>query len=111
MKQVYLILISNNKLFTISIWPYGTAPSNVIINHNFFENFLGNTHDFGETRGDDYFEGNPSFADSTTGDFHLSSDSPAIDIASAAGAPSDDFEFIPRPQGDGVDMGAYEYIE
>ena len=89
-------IISNNKLFTIAIWPWGTAPSNVIINHNFFENFLGNTNDFGETRGDDYFEGSPSFVDGTTGNFHLSSDSPAIDIASAAGAPSDDFELNVR---------------
>jgi hypothetical protein len=42
------------------------------------------------------------------GDYHLMAGSPALDTASAAGAPSDDLDGLPRPVGAGFDMGAYE---
>jgi hypothetical protein len=38
----------------------------------------------------------------------LSSDSPAVDSGTAAGAPSTDQRGLPRPSGSGVDMGAYQ---
>jgi len=42
------------------------------------------------------------------GDFHLLASSPAVDSASASGAPVTDIEGNARPAGAGVDMGAYE---
>ncbi len=47
---------------------------------------------------------------------HLRKDSPAVDSGLAAGSlggliPSQDIEGISRPQGTGVDRGAYEYVE
>ncbi len=47
----------------------------------------------------------PQFA--SENDFHLLSNSPCIDSASAEGAPDHDIENVSRPQGDGYDMGVY----
>jgi hypothetical protein len=43
------------------------------------------------------------------GNYHPQSNSPCIDSGTSTGAPSADIERTPRPQGDGYDMGAYEY--
>lgn len=41
-------------------------------------------------------------------DFHLRSDSPAVDAGSASSAPATDLDGLPRPVGAAVDVGAYE---
>jgi parallel beta helix pectate lyase-like protein len=43
-----------------------------------------------------------------SGDYHLQSSSPALDAATATGAPVIDYEATPRPQGSGYDIGPYE---
>lgn len=48
------------------------------------------------------------FVDADAGDLHLRADSPAIDAGSETGAPATDAEGVARPQGSGVDVGAYE---
>jgi len=49
----------------------------------------------------------PRFVDPANSDFHLRSDSPAIDTCTTGLSP--DLNNIPRPFGDGYDMGAYEF--
>jgi predicted outer membrane repeat protein len=51
----------------------------------------------------------PLFVDSVGRDFRLTSGSPCIDAGTPTGAPPTDIEGTPRPQGNGYDMGAYEY--
>ena len=51
----------------------------------------------------------PRFVDTSTPDLALRADSPAVDAGDPARAPEGDFLGIPRPQGAGDDMGAYEY--
>ena len=50
----------------------------------------------------------PLFVDPANGDFRLGPGSAAIDTGRADGAPDDDIDGLPRPCGDGVDMGAHE---
>ncbi|MGA1869875.1 MAG: right-handed parallel beta-helix repeat-containing protein [bacterium] len=52
---------------------------------------------------------NPLFINSEEGNYHLKPDSPCIDAGTPSGAPSEDQEGISRPQGEEIDMGAYEY--
>lgn len=52
----------------------------------------------------------PRLADPHSFDFHLKAGSPAIDAGLADRAPKMDCEGKPRPQGDKVDIGAYEFV-
>jgi hypothetical protein len=44
------------------------------------------------------------------GDYHLRSTSPAIDKGQTAYAPTTDLSNVARPQGNGIDIGAYEFV-
>lgn len=68
----------------------------------------GNTTGTGITAGV-----NPLFAryaTDGTGDFHLQSTSPALNAGTALDAPSRDFAGTSRPQGTGIDLGAFETV-
>ena len=86
----------------------GTPSENVIVRNNLVTDLkLGD----GVT-GDHNIElSDPSahFVDPDNFDLHLKKDSSAIDAGSAMGAPSLDRDEVPRPQGDGIDIGAYEW--
>jgi Ca2+-binding RTX toxin-like protein len=51
----------------------------------------------------------PKFVNYAGGDDHLAAGSPAIDAGTATNAPSTDLAGAARPQGAGVDIGAYEF--
>ena len=52
---------------------------------------------------------NPLFVDPENGDFRLAANSPCIDRGTLSEAPTVDIIGTPRPQDQGIDMGAYEY--
>lgn len=62
----------------------------------------------GGASGDGNTRSDPRFRDTETDDYRLLPDSPAIDQGSGNGAPEADILGVARPQGTGVDMGAYE---
>jgi hypothetical protein len=49
-----------------------------------------------------------NYTGNTSGNYHLTSTSPAINAATSA-SPSTDFDGVTRPQHNGYDIGAYEY--
>ncbi len=53
--------------------------------------------------------GDPLFVNASSGDYHLQETSPCIDAGTATNAPAVDFEGTSRPQGDGYDIGLFEY--
>lgn len=55
-----------------------------------------------------FVDAHDGFIDAVNADFRLRNGSPAIDTAASAGAPATDIDGVPRPQGAGFDMGAFE---
>ncbi|MFH1740497.1 MAG: right-handed parallel beta-helix repeat-containing protein [bacterium] len=52
----------------------------------------------------------PMFVDPENGDYRLQRGSPAVDSGSPVITVTDDFDGTVRPQGNGFDMGAYEFV-
>ena len=52
----------------------------------------------------------PIFVNPATGDFRVVENSPCVDTGTGAGAPGADIDGVSRPQGAGIDMGAYESV-
>ncbi|WP_128804317.1 MULTISPECIES: right-handed parallel beta-helix repeat-containing protein [unclassified Streptomyces] len=50
------------------------------------------------------------YASDGSGDYHLTADSPCVNAGTDEGAPDTDFDGVRRPQGDGRDIGPYEYV-
>jgi hypothetical protein len=61
--------------------------------------------------GTDDISADPLFFDAEAGDFRLPLRSPCIDAGTGVGAPATDFYGVARPQGEEVDIGAYELGE
>jgi hypothetical protein len=56
------------------------------------------------------YDQDPQFVDPVSGDYHLMDGSPAIDAGTPHSAPAFDIDGDARPQGDGYDIGADEYV-
>jgi parallel beta-helix repeat protein/predicted outer membrane repeat protein len=65
----------------------------------------------GDYDGEGNIDADPLFVGSDMGNYYLMAGSPCIDIGNPTNAPLEDREGVPRPQGSGTDMGAYEYVE
>jgi hypothetical protein len=67
--------------------------------------------DFGgscKTSNHDIWNVSPQFVNPSTGDYHLKSNSPAINAGETVDV-TNDYEGNPRPQGSSYDIGVYEY--
>lgn len=86
-----------------------TSEQDIICDHNLIDGFRGIYLD--EIRGDAFQEGDPGFMDRVANNYALKPTSIAIDTGSLLEAPMEDRLENPRPQGVGIDIGAYEYTE
>jgi len=88
------------------VWPGSTTTVNVTYSD------IGNIYNNNAIYNDDgtNINDNPWFRNPGAGDYHLTEDSSCIDKGKLEGAPTTDFEGDPRPYGDGVDIGADEYV-
>jgi len=87
--------------------PENITLSNNLFNHTFMAAVALWNGSEGTYFGDDYVNATPEFV--STGDFHLTINSPAVDAANSSYTVGYDFDMVSRPQGSGYDIGAYEY--
>ncbi len=74
------------------------------------DTFVGYSDVQGGYPGTGNLDADPEFFDAANGDFRLMPNSPCIDTGTSTGAPEDDLRGVSRPQGAGIDMGAYEML-
>jgi len=72
-------------------------------------NIIYQSQDPGQPGPNDLIGVNPLFVDPVNNDFHLQENSPAIDAGQSRSEVTHDLEGKPRPQGNGYDIGAYEF--
>ncbi|MFA4817199.1 MAG: choice-of-anchor Q domain-containing protein [Parcubacteria group bacterium] len=111
------LLIENNIFYNpttaaIRAVYYGNIGQGIIIRNNLTNSSLICTGtDCGNlTFANNITSSDPNFFDSLNHNYHLFSNSPAINTGLATNAPSADFDNNTRPQGSAYDIGAYEYI-
>ncbi|MCG8347220.1 MAG: PKD domain-containing protein [Chloroflexales bacterium] len=112
---VYLRSVTSSDVFNLL--------NNIIVNHGtgvfhagngvvttdtnlYFNNFKDEE---GVASSSNHIIANPRFVDMPNGDLHLTEDSPAIDQGLDVGVTADR-DGMPRPQGKGFDIGAFEYV-
>jgi parallel beta-helix repeat protein len=115
-------IISNNIAINNGVWgirelentgTHEVGPNNKILNNMVYGNPNGNmlliegNTDSGTITADAQFI---NYQADGSGDYHLKATSPAIDAGISTGAPATDFDGNTRPQGAGLDIGAYEYV-
>ena len=117
--------IANNIFYgvnTAAIWMGGDGGeepmrfANVRISNNIISNGVllrveENINTSGLILADNLEKTDPKFADPAAFDFHLRSDSPAIDAGIALPGVGADYDGRVRPRGGRVDIGAYEYAD
>ena len=97
--------VYNNIFYNVTAWDSQT-PQSVGSKNMWY--VPGRTVSIGFTG--DYLNVNPQFVDPTNNDFHLRTNSPAIDAGVANTNSLVDFDGTPRPQGAGWDLGIYEFV-
>jgi hypothetical protein len=103
-------ICSQNTSFQIVVRE-GVPEDHITIDHNLIDGYMGYE---GEIYGEQAVVGEVMFIqgfdrNSPHGaDFHLQSNSPAVDKASAEGVPANDYDGMNRPSGSGYDIGAFE---
>jgi parallel beta-helix repeat protein len=91
-------LLSQNASAQMSVEGVGDS---LTVDHNLFDGP-------GDPHGNAALTDVPMLQDASNDDFHLAPGSPAIDSGASEHAPADDFDGQPRPQGAGIDIGAFE---
>jgi len=88
----------------------------VTLANNLYYRFGGSGHNqwkdgFDKSWGSNPVLQDPQYLNRNTNDFRLQSTSPAIDAGSISTAALTDRDGLTRPQGNGIDIGAYEYYQ
>jgi hypothetical protein len=106
--KVYNNVVYMNDRYGVRV---GSESTRAIVRNNIVYQNGSAVTDMGSGTVEDHnlTEIDPKFVDIVAYDFHLQPTSPAIDAGVALDLVPDDFDGIPRPQGAGYDVGAFEF--
>lgn len=95
----------------IQVGPHkdGTPSEDIVIRNNLTETITLDAESSVEDHNLLFADPATLFVDPANYDLHLRDDAEAIDMGESEMAPETDRDGIPRPQGDAVDLGAYEW--
>ncbi len=87
----------------------GTPPSGCVVRNNLATAFASASTGVTEDHNIKVTKLSDHFVDAANYDLHLVATSSAIDSGSSTNAPTADYDGVARPQGQGIDVGAYEW--
>ncbi len=116
--KIHNNIFSDSAIGGIDLAGTGTLPTGFLSNNLFHNNLymidrsglqttIANVNS--QTYASNNIAGDPLYTNEASNDLQITSSSPAIDQALQTSAPASDLLGILRPQGSGVDIGAYEY--
>lgn len=110
--KVYYNTVYNNRSFGITV---GSGSSQAVIRNNIVYKNGGGTsgalsnQGSGTTLDHNLAGPDPKFVNAAAANFHLQSNSPAINKGMGVSEVATDYDSVARPQGAGYDIGGYEY--
>jgi hypothetical protein len=127
--QIDNVTVQNNTFYDITHHGAGfrnNSLNNAVINNVFYDtgtsywasdgatlsgdhNLIFEANDPGQLGPNDILDMDPLFVDPENNDFHLQENSPAIDAGQTLTDVTTDLDGMLRPQGNGYDIGAYEF--
>lgn len=109
--EIATINASDVRVYNNILWARADRPVNTSLSADgvvFDYNLIYGGTEFESEQRNNLLNINPQFVDVTSHNFQLQDASHGIDAATTAIAPPDDIVGTRRPQGDGIDIGAYE---
>ncbi len=111
--QNNIVMLDPERVVGLITAGHSSAVAELTVNHNLVFGPTECSNDYPNcvevSGGPENLSADPRFVDAAGGDLTLLADSPAIDQGVAIAGLVDDFDGLARPQGAGVDLGAYEH--
>jgi len=107
--QIYSNTIYNNRNAYAGISMSGSTKGTIVKNNIIYQNAVAMDDQGAGTIQSNNLTTDPKFMNAAANDFRLQSTSPAIDAGVTVSVVPTDINGLPRPQGTGYDIGAYEY--
>ena len=110
-EDVNNVTVSNNIIVTLGGEDHikmTSTGANIVVDNNLYWPQSSNISGISDNHA---IFADPDLVNPSSGDFHIASNSPAIDVGLIIASVTEDFDGNLRPQGNGYDIGAFEFTD